>query len=173
MMNKLSLLVSSLLTVLFIACAPAKDAAPSSPTSGGEGKSSDVTQPLQGKIAGKSFSAISGRAVPSYFPEDSRVSVEIWNVDNVTDVCAPMLATVGQMILMATPATTGRYPLSNTLNVTLVDLSENKNRIATNGEIIIESVTDQEITGSIQADFNSDNAVSGRFNVKRCQSQTP
>ncbi len=50
--------------------------------------------------------------------------------------------------------------------VTLYDGSAN--RIATVGAYRIDSVTDDEITGSIDAQFNDENNVNGYFTVDRC-----
>ena len=70
-------------------------------------------------------------------------------------------------VLGAVPKVVGDYDLDLSRNFTFVDAAQN-NLVATDGRIVIDSVTDTTVTGGLHTTYNGDNEVNGRFTLTIC-----
>lgn len=125
-------------------------------------------QPLQGQINGQAWTI--GSATTNDFLSDEET---IW----VDAHLAPDVACNGfpggsgeSGLIINVPREVGTYTLGLSLNMTFVYKvdGESNNDVATNGVIIVEEITDTQITASLRATFDGDNTVEGRFVAELC-----
>ena len=72
----------------------------------------------------------------------------------------------GPHLIVAVPKTPGDYPMSLSRNMTFTDGSDNK--IATDGRIVVDSVTADHVTGGLVGTYDDSNTVSGQFDLTIC-----
>jgi hypothetical protein len=74
----------------------------------------------------------------------------------------------GPSLIVAVPKVPGDYPMSLMRNMTFVMGSDNK--IATDGRVVVDSVTATSVTGGLVGTFDDQNTVSGHFTLTVCPS---
>lgn len=74
----------------------------------------------------------------------------------------------GPSLIVAVPKVPGDYPMSLMRNMTFVMGSDNK--IATDGRVVVDSVTATTVTGGLVGTFDDQNTVSGHFTLTVCPS---
>ena len=72
----------------------------------------------------------------------------------------------GPHLIVSIPKTTGDYEMGLQLNMTYVVDSDNK--IATDGRIVVDSVTATKVTGGLVSEYDGDNEVNGQFEATIC-----
>ena len=72
----------------------------------------------------------------------------------------------GPSLIVAVPKVPGDYPMSLMRNMTFVNGSDNK--IATDGRVVVDSVTATTLTGGLVGTFDDQNTVSGHFTLTIC-----
>jgi hypothetical protein len=73
----------------------------------------------------------------------------------------------GAHLIVAIPKATGDYPMSLSRNMTFYD-GNSHNLIATDGRIVVESVSATHVVGGLVGTYNADNEVSGHFDLTIC-----
>ena len=129
--------------------------------------SSDVeiaTTPLAGKIGGQAWSFQAG-------------STDAFLSEGEDDFFAAFYATAytpcgfsdpsGPHVLVSVPKTPGDYDMDLFRNMTFVDTASN-NLIATDGRIVIDSVTATTVTGSLHGTYDGGNEINGTFQLTVC-----
>lgn len=76
----------------------------------------------------------------------------------------------GPHLIVSIPKAPGDYEMGLSLNMTYVVGSDNK--IATDGRIVVDSVTATKVTGGLASEFDGDNSVNGQFEVTICGAGT-
>ena len=74
----------------------------------------------------------------------------------------------GPSLIVAVPKVPGDYPMSLMRNMTFVMGSDNK--VATDGRVVVDSVTATSVTGGLVGTFDDQNTVSGHFTLTVCPS---
>jgi hypothetical protein len=72
----------------------------------------------------------------------------------------------GPHLIVSIPKTPGDYTMNLSRNMTFADGSDNK--IATDGRIVVDSVTSTHVTGGLHGTYDLDNEVSGQFDLTVC-----
>jgi hypothetical protein len=70
-------------------------------------------------------------------------------------------------LIASVPRQPGDYDFNLDRNITVVG-ADNFNRVATEGRIVIDSVTATTVTGGLHATFDKSNEVNGRFQITIC-----
>ena len=147
----------------------------SSPTDKGNYSSSDIKdQVVQGQINGSEWSYLSGTAEIDYW-DSTKISVSLY--DSLIDgICDQFMVSTDRMVMFSVPGEEGEYQLSFNFSdggqtVTMVYDTEDvpMNMIASEGIIIVDEITDTDITVSLVAHYGSDNAVNGTATVPLCE----
>ena len=73
----------------------------------------------------------------------------------------------GPGLIVDLPKMPGDYPMSLARNLTFTD-GHSGNKIATEGRIVVSTVTATTITGGLHATFDGQNEVDGQFTVTVC-----
>ena len=73
----------------------------------------------------------------------------------------------GAGLIVELPKMPGDYPMSLSRNLTFTD-GHAGNKIATEGRIVVSTVTPTMITGGLHATFDGQNEVDGQFTVTVC-----
>lgn len=143
---------------------------------GGDESNDDPTysfadQDLQGLIDGQPFFIGFGSATESSF-NNEQFSIKIYDQDeDVTNVCEFFGFGNEVSILFEIPESVGLYPLSFSQvsqTVTLFNPVEVLNVIASDGAVEILTITNEVVTGRIDAYFDDQNNVNGYFTVDIC-----
>lgn len=72
----------------------------------------------------------------------------------------------GPHLIVSIPKTPGDYDMGFDLNMTFY--TNNTNKIATEGRIVVDSVTSTRVTGGLHGVYDFDNEVDGRFDITIC-----
>ncbi len=72
----------------------------------------------------------------------------------------------GPHLLVAVPKVVGDYPMTLDRNMTFV--TDNNNLVATDGRIVVDSVTATQVTGGMHATYDGANEVNGQFTLTIC-----
>ena len=72
----------------------------------------------------------------------------------------------GPHLIVSIPKVAGDYSMNLSRNMTFVDGSDNK--IATDGRIVVDSVTSTHVTGGLHGTYDFDNEVNGQFDLTVC-----
>jgi hypothetical protein len=72
----------------------------------------------------------------------------------------------GAHLIVAIPKAVGDYPMSLSRNMTFYD--GHTNLIATDGRIVVDAVTTTHVTGGLVGTYDSNNEVSGHFDLTIC-----
>ena len=67
---------------------------------------------------------------------------------------------------MSIPKNVGDYSMNLSRNMTFVDGSDNK--IATDGRIVVDTVSATRVTGGLHGTYDFDNEVNGQFDLTVC-----
>jgi len=70
-------------------------------------------------------------------------------------------------LIVSIPKTPGDYEMGLQLNMTYTFMSDNK--IATDGRIVVDTVTATKVTGGLVSEYDGDNSVNGQFEATICQ----
>jgi hypothetical protein len=73
----------------------------------------------------------------------------------------------GPHLIVSVPKQPGDYDFDLSLNMTFVG-NNDENRIATDGRIVVDSVTATTVTGGLHGTFDAGNEVNGRFQISIC-----
>lgn len=118
---------------------------------------------LAGKVEGQSWSFVTG-------------STDAFLSQGESDFFAVMYPTAytacgsepsGPHLIVSVPMTAGDYDLDLSRNMTFTD-GQSDNKIATEGRIVVDSVTDTMVTGGLHGVFDDQNEVSGHFTLTVC-----
>ncbi len=137
----------------------------------GGGGYSFTDQDAQGEIAGTVWTYVSGLAEES-LSDNTKVSIDLYGIDPAGGDPCGLLAFTGanEVILFSVPAQVGVYEISSSQTATIYDGSSNK--IVTSGGAIeitsIDTMTNNEVTGKVDLDFDGNNYVNGNFTVDYC-----
>jgi hypothetical protein len=122
-----------------------------------------ATTTLAGKVAGQAWtfqaghtSAFLSKGEPDFFA----------SLYPMTFTACGFSEPTGGHVIAAIPKMTGDYDLDLSLNMTFTDGSNNL--IATEGRIVVDSVTATHVTGGLHAIYDSANEVDGQFDVTIC-----
>ena len=136
---------------------------------GGGSGGNDVTisnQVLSGKIGGQAWSLGTAQSNP-YLSSASQYFVDMY--PSTFTPCGSFAApTDVNELIVEIPNTVGSYNLSLSMNATFYVASSSDNWVATQGRIVIESISATTITGGANITYNADNAVDGKFQVAVC-----
>jgi len=72
-------------------------------------------------------------------------------------------------LIVSIPKLPGDYQMDFSRNMTFVDPSTDDNMVAIDGRIVVDSVSDTEITGGLHGTYDFDNEVSGQFDLHICE----
>ena len=72
----------------------------------------------------------------------------------------------GDHLIIAVPKEPGEYEFSLALNMTFVVGTDNL--VATEGVVVVDTVTATEVTGGVHGVFDGDNEVDGQFTLTVC-----
>ena len=131
---------------------------------GGGGSVDIATTTLAGKIGGQAWTFQAGHT--SAFLSEGEPDFFASLYAQAFTACGLSEPSGERHLLVSIPKEVGDYDLSLSLNMTFVD--GNENLIATDGRIVVDSVTDSRITGGLHATFDGDNEVDGQFDVTIC-----
>jgi hypothetical protein len=146
----IKLLVTTLAAVLATGCAsdPAIDAAP-----------------LAGVVAGQPWTFQTG-ATDAFLSSTGDTFFAEFYATAYT-ACTGSTPT-GPSLIVAVPMTPGDYPMSLQRNMTFVNGSDNK--IATDGRVVVDTVTATTVTGGLVGTYDDANSVNGQFTLTICPS---
>ncbi len=159
----LLLILFFVLSLSFFACESSDD------EDSDDGGYSFLNQTLQGKIDGTSWTYVDGYA---FEWSDGSLSISLYDVEGDGDGCSSFDFNSNVSVSFSIDADqTGVTVLSfgNTDSQTVTIYDGEWNNIVTAGAIDIESIGDDEISGSIDATFDANNYVNGNFTVTRCE----
>lgn len=130
-------------------------------------------QPVQGVIDGESWEYSAGSAVETGF-DDGEFRIGLYS--GTSDGCdggfgSPTPEGASDRYVWAfAPPEPGEYDLGLSADdMTIVfESDEASSYNATDGEFIIDEITDETITGSLYANYDSDYEVNGHFELDRC-----
>lgn len=77
-------------------------------------------------------------------------------------------ATSKSEMLLTIPTKPGDYPLGFTLTATFSVAQTSDSLVATQGHIVVDSITSTTITGGAAIEYDQDNSVNGRFTLTIC-----
>jgi hypothetical protein len=124
------------------------------------------TQPLSGKIGGQSWSLAIAQS-DSYLSMGDRFFVTMYPTSFTAceTFGAPSNANT---VIIELPKTAGSYSLGLDMNATLYEAATSNNRVATQGRVVIDSVTATTISGGANFAYDANNAVDGQFQATIC-----
>jgi hypothetical protein len=139
---------------------------------GGEDEEDDAastaisTSPLTGSFGGMPWT-IAAMETDSFFSDETSFSATAY-AEAVT-ACEGTFAESPQLLTQL-PRTPGDHPLGieHELTVTFYFPATSENLIATEGHIRIDTVTETQITGGLQAQFDAANTLNGTFTATIC-----
>jgi hypothetical protein len=124
-------------------------------------------QALQGQVNGQPWTI--GSATTNDFLSDEET---IWvDAHLEADVmCNSFGGGDGPSLIISVPRDLGAHTLGLSLNMTFVydEDGETQNLVGTSGVIVVEEITDTQVTASLRATFDGDNTVEGRFTAELC-----
>lgn len=139
---------------------------------GGDDEDASVTdQPLQGEVNGQAWT-LGSATTNAFLSDDDTIWVDAYLDADIT--CDSFGGGEGASLILNVPREVGTYTLSLSLNMTFVFEDEEGdllNVVGTNGVLIVEEVTDTQVTASIRASADGDNSVEGRFTAELCPSR--
>lgn len=151
---------------IFALCAAAAACVVGCGGDGGGGGSYEIAEGnLSGQIGGQSWEFASGWT-DDFLSDEKDLFTVLYDVE--AEACGFGGPDTDRSILVNVPRTPGEYELSFTRNVTLA--SGGENNVATTGLMVVESVTDTELSVGLYAIFSGDEAfeVSGHFTATIC-----
>lgn len=125
----------------------------------------DITdQLLQGRIGGAAWTFGEGETDP-FLSEGE----ETWFVQLYGEPYLPCGFSTpgGPALLLALPREPGRYRLHGPVSLTFVP-APGVNLVAAEGEIVVEEVGEEVVTGRLWASYDRNNEVEGRFAASLC-----
>lgn len=151
-------LTSALLAALLVGCG-SKD-------EGDDASSTELsTGVLSGTVGGMPWT-LATMETDSFLSDETSFGANAY-AEAVT-ACSGAFADTPQLLTQL-PRTAGEYPLSlSGPTVTFYLPSTSDNLIATAGVIRIDAVTDTQVTGALQAEFDAANSVNGTFTATIC-----
>jgi hypothetical protein len=120
---------------------------------------------LEGVIDGNSWSLIKGRVIRSKWFV-GKYSFDFWDED-VANECYEYTFGGARNLMGSFPLKTGTVKFGNMDNMTF--FYRNNNLIATDGYIEITEITEEYVRGNLKAEYNSNNTVSGSFELTFCK----
>ncbi len=151
-MTKLIALASLSSALLFGAC-----------TSDGGGSTDIAATPLAGTVDGQPWTFAMGATDAFLSADGDDYFAELYASSYTT--CGFSTPT-GPSLIVSVPKVPGEYPMGLNQNMTFVVGSDNK--IATDGRIVVTSVTATTITGGLVGTYDGDNTVTGQFTLTVC-----
>ena len=118
---------------------------------------------LAGKVEGQSWTFVAG-------------STDAFLSQNQSDFFAVMYPTTytacgaeptGPHLIVSVPKVAGDYDLDLSRNLTFTD-GASDNKIATDGRIVVDTVTDTMVSGGLHGTFDDQNEVNGHFTLTVC-----
>lgn len=124
-------------------------------------------QPLQGQINGQAWT-IGSATTNDFLSDEETIWVDAHLAPDVACTGFPVSGERG--LIINVPREVGTYMFDLSLNMTFVYKvdGESNNNVATDGVIIVEEITDTQITASLRGTFDGDNTVEGRFVAELC-----
>ena len=123
-----------------------------------------ASSPLAGSVGGKAWSFQVG-ATDAFLSEGDPNFFATFYASSYTP-CVDIEPS-GPHLIVAVPKKVGDYDLDFALNMTFVDANSN-NLIATDGRIVIDSVSSTTVTGGLHGIYDGNNEVNGRFQISIC-----
>lgn len=133
---------------------------------GGGGGGYDIADgPLSGKFAGSDWTFVNGWT-DDFLSDEEGFFTSLYDVE--AEACG-FSPDADRQILLQVPREPGEYELSFGQNVTF-SFGDNENNVATIGRMVVEEVTDTEVSVGLYAIFGSDKdfEVSGHFTATVC-----
>ena len=148
------------LSVLFLGLPVGGCGSDSGGSGGGAGIASGT---LSGKVGGVAWTFAQGDT-DSFLSDEEKFFTALY--DGHYTACDRFSAPNGNTILVGVPTQVGEYALGFQQTMTFV--VGDTNLIATDGVIVVESVTDTSVEAGMRSRFDTDNEVNGRFTVDLC-----
>jgi hypothetical protein len=120
---------------------------------------------LAGDVAGKTWTFQAGHTDAFLSTGDDNFFAELYPAAYTP--CTTSQPPSGPHLIVAVPKVAGDYPMSLMRNMTFVDGNDNK--VAIDGRVVVDSVTATKVTGGLVGTFDSDNEVSGHFELTICK----
>jgi len=125
--------------------------------------------PLSGMVAGQSFTLAQGHT--NWFLSDDEGFFGTF-FGTSYEPCSDFDSPSDEAHLLGNiPTELGEHNFGLSQNLTFYDPNDNSNLIATTGVIVVDAITDTEVSGGIYAYYDEDNEVSGQFTVDICPEQ--
>jgi hypothetical protein len=121
--------------------------------------------PLMGTVAGQPWTFLTGET-DAFLSSTGDTFFASFYAGSFT-ACTGA-APSGPSLIVAVPKTPGDYPMSLQRNMTFVNGSDNK--IATDGRVVVDTVTTTTVTGGLVGTYDDANTVNGQFTLTICPS---
>jgi hypothetical protein len=125
--------------------------------------SSIDSTPLAGTVSGQSWSFVAGNT--DSFLSSGQDNYYATLYATAFTPCSGVEPS-GPHLIVAIPKTAGDYQMSLSRNMTFTDGSDNK--IATDGRIVVSTVSATTVSGGLHGTYDASNEVSGQFTVTIC-----
>jgi len=124
------------------------------------------SQPLSGKIGGQPWSLAIAQT-DSFLSMGDKFFVTMY--PTTFTACDTFGAPSNvNTVIIELPKTAGSYNLSLDMNATLYEAATSDNRVATQGHVVIDTITATTISGGANFAFDANNAVDGQFQATIC-----
>lgn len=120
--------------------------------------------PLMGAVGGQSWSFVAG-STDAFISANQNDFFAVMYPSSYS-ACSGVEPTDPHLIV-AVPKVVGDYPMTLDRNMTFVD-DNNNNLVATDGRIVVDSVTATQVTGGMHATYDGNNEVNGQFTLTIC-----
>lgn len=121
---------------------------------------------LNGKIKGKAWSMVSGRARPSQFAP-GKLELSFWDQQESAP-CDFFTRGSDRQVIGTLPKKVAAYNLGPQTNLTIF-FPVNQNLVVTVGKVAITKIENNLVHGSMSIKFDNNNLVSGTFAVPLCK----
>jgi hypothetical protein len=126
--------------------------------SSGSAAGAPSNQALTGTIEGKPWTFHTAES-NAFLSDDKNLRVDAYAASFTP--CTNAGPFDSDRLILTVPRTIGTHPLSLSLNETFYSAASSTNLVATRGTIVVDSVTDTTITGSLKFAYNADNSADG------------
>lgn len=123
---------------------------------------------LSGKIGGESWSFVAGET-DSFLSDSDQLWADLY-AEAIPTACQQGGAG-GQKnhLILSVPTKTGDFPLSLSQNATFViEGASSDNLVATQGRLVVDTLTDTAVTGKAHIIYDADNEIDGTFQLTKC-----
>lgn len=123
--------------------------------------------PLAGTVGGQPWSLVTA-ATDAFFSDGDEFWVDVYG-EAIAEPCSGFVDATLPNIILNVPKELGEHRLGLTLTATFVlNDAADSNLVATQGVIMVDAVTESQITGSAFIEYDAQNTVNGRFTASIC-----